>query len=84
MVSLMKQASIREIKHETSRVLGMVEAGQMVEIRRRRKLVAILSPPVKDKAVEMPDFVARLRRIYGDRILETTGTELVAEARGER
>jgi antitoxin (DNA-binding transcriptional repressor) of toxin-antitoxin stability system len=80
----MKQASIREIKHETSRVLGMVEAGQTVELRRRRKPVAILSPPMKDKAVEMPDFVARLRRIYGDRILETTGTELVNEARGER
>lgn len=80
----MKQASIREIKHETSRVLGMVEAGQTVELRRRRKPVAILSPPMKDKAVEMPDFVARLRRIYGDRILETTGTELVDEARGER
>lgn len=80
----MKQASIREIKHETSRVLGMVEAGQTVEICRRRKPVAILSPPIKDKAVEMPDFVARLRRIYGDRVLETTGTELVDEARGER
>jgi antitoxin (DNA-binding transcriptional repressor) of toxin-antitoxin stability system len=80
----MKQASIREIKHETSRVLGMVEAGHTVELRRRRKPVAILSPPMKDKAVEMPDFVARLRRIYGDRILETTGTELVDEARGER
>ncbi|HSP41520.1 MAG TPA: hypothetical protein VLO11_01495 [Luteolibacter sp.] len=80
----MKQASIREIKHETSRVLGMVEAGQTVEIRRRRKPVAILSPPSKAGPVEMPDFLTRLRSIYGDRVLEKTGTELVDESRGER
>lgn len=74
-MTLVKRASIREIKHETTRVLGMVEAGQTV---------AILSPPQAGKAVDMPDFVARLRRIYGDRMMETTGTQLVQEARGER
>lgn len=80
----MKQASIREIKHETRRVLDMVESGQTLEICRRHKPVAILSPPVKNKAVEMPDFMARLQKIYGDNLLETTGTELIREARGER
>lgn len=80
----MKQASIREMKHETSRVLEMVESGQSVEICRRRKPVAILSPPRKVEAVKMPDFIARLHNIYGDRVLETTGTELVNTARGER
>jgi antitoxin (DNA-binding transcriptional repressor) of toxin-antitoxin stability system len=80
----MNRASIRGIKHETSRVLGMVEAGQTVEICRRRKTVAILSPPQDRKPPEMPDFSARLRRIYGDQMMDTTGTQLVNEARGTR
>ncbi len=33
---------IRELKHDTATVLGWVEA---VEIRRRGKLVAVMSPP---------------------------------------
>ena len=80
----MKQTTIRELKHATSHVLGMVEAGQTVEILRRRKSVAILSPPTAKKPLAMPDFAARLRNIYGDVVLETTGTQVVNDARGER
>jgi antitoxin (DNA-binding transcriptional repressor) of toxin-antitoxin stability system len=80
----MKHATIREIKHETSRVMSMVESGQSVEIRRRSKPIAILSPVVSQQAPAMPDFMARLRDIYGDQVLETTHTDLISEARGER
>ena len=83
-VTLMKQTTIRELKHEMSKVLALVEAGETVEVRRRKQPVAILSPPARDKAVTKPDFAARMKVIYGERVLEITGTDLVGQERGER
>ncbi len=83
-VSPMKQTTIRELKHETSKVLAVVEAGEMMEVRRRNHLVAILSPPSRSKAVVKPDFAVRMKEIYGERVMEITGTDLVSEARGGR
>lgn len=83
-VSRMKQTTIRELKHATTRVLAMVEAGETVEVRRRKKPVAVLSPPDRKAMMKKPDFAARLKAIYGDSTLEATGTDLVNESRGER
>ena len=80
----MKRTSIRELKHQTSKVLAVVETGGTLEVCRRGKPVAVLSPPGSRMKAEKPDFAARLREIYGDRILESTGTEVIAETRGER
>ena len=79
----MKTATIRELKHTTSAVLDWVEKGERVEIRRRGKPVAVLSRPVAAKRGK-PDFAARLKRIYGAKVLKTTATELLATERGER
>lgn len=83
-VELMKQASIRELKNEMSKVLAMVEAGETVEVRRRKQTVAILSPPGRNLPVKMPDFAARMKAIYGEGVLASTGTDLVGESRGIR
>ena len=53
-------------------------------VRRRKKPVAVLSPPDRKPRMEKPDFADRLKAIYGDACLETTGTDLVNESRGER
>ena len=47
-VSRVKTASIRELKHNTTTVLGWVSEGQDVEIRRHGKPVAVLSRPPND------------------------------------
>lgn len=83
-VSLMKQTSIRELKHETSKVLAVVESGTSLEVCRRGKPVAVLSPPGRRMKQERPDFAARLKVIYGEQVLPTTGTNLINENRGER
>ncbi len=84
-VSPMKTASIRELRHDTITVLGWVADGQRVEIRRRGKPVAILSSPTRrTKATKRPDFAARLRSIYGNQVLAVTGTELLGQERGDR
>jgi antitoxin (DNA-binding transcriptional repressor) of toxin-antitoxin stability system len=79
----MKTTSIRELKHDTKKVLALVEAGETVEITRYNQPVAILSPVTKPP-VKRPDFAARLKEIYGDKVLPTTGTEIISELRGER
>lgn len=80
----MKQTSIRELKHETSKVLAMVESGGTLEVCRRGKPVAVLSPPGRRRKMEKPDFAARLKELYGEQVLPTTGTDLITESRGER
>lgn len=80
----MRKTNIRELKHETSKVLAEVESGGTLELCRRGKTVAIISPPGPPAKVPRPDFAARMREIYGDRVLETTGTDLMQEARGDR
>jgi prevent-host-death family protein len=80
----MKSTTIRELKHRTSEVLGWVAEGETVEITRRSRPVAKLSPPDRPGAPARPDFAARLEAIYGDEVLAVSGTELISESRGER
>ena len=82
-MSPMKTATIRELRHETSRILAWIENGESVEVQRKNKPVAVLSP-INTALAERPDFAGRLREIYGDHALEDTGTDLVSELRGER
>ena len=83
-VSRMKTTTIRELKHAKSSVLGWVAAGETVEVRRRNRPVAVLSPPKRSRRVVKPDFAARLRSVYGSTVLPTTGTAIVSESRGVR
>jgi len=80
----MKTATIRELKHETTRVLGWAEAGEVVEVRRRGKLAVVINAPPRGRKQAKPDFAARLKAIYGDAQSQTTATELISEARGKR
>jgi prevent-host-death family protein len=78
----MKTTTIRELKHDTTKVLGWVAAGETVEVTRRNVPVAVLSPPARPARVVRPDFLARLRSIYGEKVLPVTGTEIVSGSRG--
>lgn len=79
----MRTTTVRELKHETSKVLSWVARGETVEVRRRREPVALLSPPDRRATIKRPDFLARLRAAYGSKVLQTTATDIVSEARGE-
>jgi antitoxin (DNA-binding transcriptional repressor) of toxin-antitoxin stability system len=79
----MKTATIRELRHDTTTVLSWVAHGESVEVRRHGKPVAVLSQRPRKSSVVRPDFLARIRGIYGNRVLSTPATELVSEARGE-
>jgi prevent-host-death family protein len=65
----MKTASVYDVQHHFSRVLKWVDAGETVVISRHRKPVAKLVPAKTKKAPpKMPDFMARLKRNFGDKV----------------
>ena len=82
----MKTTNIRELKHATSTVLEWVEQGETVQITRHNKVVAILSPPPEEKRrkIKRPDFAKDLHEIFGDRILPSTGQDIMDYDRGDR
>jgi antitoxin (DNA-binding transcriptional repressor) of toxin-antitoxin stability system len=76
----MKTASIRDLRYHFPKIERMLAQGQEIQITKRKKVIcklvpAPVSPPVK------PDFLARLKEIYGDRILTPSGAELIAQDR---
>jgi antitoxin (DNA-binding transcriptional repressor) of toxin-antitoxin stability system len=75
----MKTATVRQVRHDFGSVLNWIEEGEQVEISKRGKIVAVISPPLvkKSRPKKRPDFAARLRRIYGDKVL--TGNIVVEE-----
>lgn len=83
----MKTVSAREVQHGFGRYLAKASRGESVVITRHGKKMARLVPvdDTDGKPLEWPDFEARLSRIYGAGWrAETTGTDVVNEARGDR
>lgn len=66
----MKKATIRQVRHDFSTVLDWVGEGEQVEISKRGKIVAVLSPPppvgVRRKR---PNLAARLKMRDGGRVI---------------
>lgn len=79
----MNSTTIRELKHDTTAVLLRVAGGESVQVCRRGKPVAVLSPVKRKTKVKWPDFAARLKATYGDQVLSTPASEIVADSRGD-
>jgi len=80
----MKTATVRQLRHDFGSVLNWVEEGEAVSISKRGKVVALLSPPPpnrRHRGPKRPDFAARLKRIYGDKVFSTN---IVVEDRNSR
>jgi len=80
----MKTATVRQLRHDFGSVLSWVEEGEAVSISKRGKIIALLSPPLRDRRrrrAKRPDFAARLKRIYGDKIFSRN---IVVEEREAR
>ncbi len=67
----MKTANVRQLRHAFGDVMEWITEGQQVEIVKKGKVIALLSPPPrpKSKKIKLPDFAARQKRIFGDRVL---------------
>jgi prevent-host-death family protein len=77
--------SIRELQQNLKRVMARVERGETVEVTRRRQPVARLAPVKPSRpGAPWPDLKARRRAVFGDRVLEPGGSDLVIEGRNDR
>ena len=77
--------SVRELQQNLKRVMARVERGETVEVTRRDRPVARLTPAKSAGAVsDWPDLDARTRSVFGDRVIAPGGSEAVVDSRGER
>ena len=67
----MKTANVRQLRHAFGDVMNWVAEGQQVKIGKKGKVIALLSPPpaARPKKFKLPDFEARRKRIFGDRVM---------------
>jgi antitoxin (DNA-binding transcriptional repressor) of toxin-antitoxin stability system len=75
----MPSVNLRELR-DTRRLKAWLKAGETVELRERNNVLAEIVPkkPIS-KPVEWPDFAARRKAIFGDRVLP--GADLLIEER---
>lgn len=74
----MPSVNLRQLR-DTRQLLTWLEAGEVVELRKRNCVVARIVPESpRPKAVEWPDFAARRRAIFGDRVF-TPVADLIEE-----
>ena len=66
----MPSVNIRQLR-DTRRLKTWLRAGKTVELRERDKLIARIVPETNapKQPVEWPDFAARAKKIFGDRVL---------------
>ena len=66
---LMESITLRQLRN-TKQVKAWLRAGVQIEVRERGEVIGDLVPRTPPKpAVEWPDFEARAKAIFGDRVL---------------
>lgn len=79
----MKTATVRQLQHNLSEIMRLVDHGEEVRITRRNRVIARLIPDLESpRKIEWPDFAKRvnkLRSIRGKPL-----SQIVIESRRER
>ncbi|HEY6348397.1 MAG TPA: hypothetical protein VI636_03205 [Candidatus Angelobacter sp.] len=78
----MKNASIRDLRYAFTKIERLLRQGETVQITKRRRVIAHLVPEIPGPQAPIPDFLKRLRTIYGNKSLSVSGAELIAKDRG--
>lgn len=73
----MKRASVRDLRYDFPKVEKMLAEGEPIEITKRNQVIGTLTPANVSKEVEFPDFLGRLKKIYGNKVLKVSGAELI-------
>ncbi|MGD0911729.1 MAG: hypothetical protein ABR928_07530 [Terracidiphilus sp.] len=75
--------NLRQLR-DTRQLIKWLDAGEVVELRKRNRVVARIVPESpRPQPVEWPDFAARRRAIFGDRVL-TPVADLIEEREKSR
>jgi antitoxin (DNA-binding transcriptional repressor) of toxin-antitoxin stability system len=72
----MKTVTVRDLRYDFPMVEGLLRKGEEVRITKRRKTIARLIPEPASP-VGLPDFLDRMKKLYGTDPLPTTGAEIL-------
>jgi antitoxin (DNA-binding transcriptional repressor) of toxin-antitoxin stability system len=72
---------VRDLRYGFKKIERLLHQGEEVQITKRRRVIARLIPENVRATAQMPDFLERLRSIYGDKMLRVSGAELIAQDR---
>jgi antitoxin (DNA-binding transcriptional repressor) of toxin-antitoxin stability system len=75
------KASVRDLRYNFPEIERRLRKGQKIEITKRGKVIAELSPVIPQPPAKMPDFRALRRQIMGDDMLAVSWAELIARDR---
>jgi antitoxin (DNA-binding transcriptional repressor) of toxin-antitoxin stability system len=78
----MKKASVRDLRYKFSEVEELLREGEEIEITKHKRIIGRLMPVKPLSSPRHPDFLARLRKIYGGKPLKVAGAELISRERG--
>jgi len=80
----MRKASVRDLRYHFPEIESLLQDGQEIQITKRKRVIARLVPErPRKKAPPMPDFLGRLKEIYGNKVLKVTGAEMIRAERDE-
>ena len=73
----MKTATVRDLRYDFPKIEAWLRSGEEIQITKHNKPVARLTPPqVAEKPLPaLPDFKARRKRIWGDRVFNAQEVE---------
>lgn len=78
----MKTATVRDLRYRFPEIEARLREGDEIQITKRKRVIARLVPVKSKRPARYPDFRAMLKEIWGDKVLKTTGAEIVSWARG--
>ena len=79
----MKTVSVRDLRYDFKKVERLLHQGDEIQITKRRKVIARLTPERAHRP-PLPDFMARMRANYGDKVFEVSGADLISADREDR
>jgi antitoxin (DNA-binding transcriptional repressor) of toxin-antitoxin stability system len=80
----MKKASVRDLRYRFSVVENLLREGQEIQITKRKRVIARLLPPEPVAPAKLPDFLGRMKKIFGKKRMKVSNAKLIALDREER
>jgi len=78
-----RHATLRDLRYDFKKIESDLQSGKTIEITRRGNPIAMLQPVNnrRPNKIVWPDFAARVKEIFGDRVQKVSTAEMLA---GER
>jgi len=73
----MATISVRDLRYDFAKVEDLLRQGEEITITKRRKVIGRIVPENGDFP-PLPDFQARVQKIYGDKVFDTSGADLLS------